>query len=245
MTIAIDERVDVWICSWCGARCERPPTRGQRPKWCDECRRLRPWARRSRCPQCGEPRRDDNATCSRLCAHLAAGGAASQPLVYSQCAGGCDRQRSGPVHRHWMCRRCTARHRRDSPRRSHRVWVSGRCRRCGTTFTTYVTRDHVLAAWCSTACHRLDQKATARAREAGAPVETFARWRVFEEHGWWCHICNHPIDPSIEDVLHPMYATLDHVVPLGPDGAHAASNLRPAHRVCNAIKGDAYEGSPF
>lgn len=29
-----------WACAGCGANCERPATKGQRPKWCDDCRRL-------------------------------------------------------------------------------------------------------------------------------------------------------------------------------------------------------------
>lgn len=99
--------------------------------------------------------------------------------------------------------------------------------------------------WCSHSCSSLDSKARARARRAGATVEYFARWRVFEEHGYVCSLCAEPIDVSIMDELHPMYATLDHVVPLSEGGRHAADNLRPAHRVCNSLKGDAYDGSPF
>lgn len=41
-----------FTCPSCGVEFERPPTRGQRPKWCDNCRfRGR---REKRCPACGE-----------------------------------------------------------------------------------------------------------------------------------------------------------------------------------------------
>lgn len=33
--------VDQWTCSECGAACERPATKGQRPKYCATCRRVR------------------------------------------------------------------------------------------------------------------------------------------------------------------------------------------------------------
>lgn len=36
-----------WDCGWCGTACERPPTKGQRPKWCsDSCGNLARLARR-------------------------------------------------------------------------------------------------------------------------------------------------------------------------------------------------------
>jgi 5-methylcytosine-specific restriction endonuclease McrA len=34
--------------------------------------------------------------------------------------------------------------------------------------------------------------------------------------------------------LHPMAATVDHVVLVADGGTHALSNLRPAHRSCNS-----------
>ncbi len=33
--------VETWECRGCGAECSRPSTKGQRPKWCEECRRLK------------------------------------------------------------------------------------------------------------------------------------------------------------------------------------------------------------
>lgn len=33
--------VDSWTCAECGLACERPATKGQRPKYCETCRRVR------------------------------------------------------------------------------------------------------------------------------------------------------------------------------------------------------------
>lgn len=35
-----------------------------------------------------------------------------------------------------------------------------------------------------------------------------------------------------------MYPSMDHVIPLAAGGAHTNGNLRIAHRLCNALKGD-------
>lgn len=55
-----------WTCIGCGAHCERPPARGQRPKWCDDCRAK---ALRERfCPTCGKLGvRSDSTYCSAAC----------------------------------------------------------------------------------------------------------------------------------------------------------------------------------
>lgn len=33
--------VQTWDCLACGKKCTRPATKGQRPKWCEECRRIK------------------------------------------------------------------------------------------------------------------------------------------------------------------------------------------------------------
>lgn len=32
--------IDHWTCAGCGVECERPATKGQKPKWCEKCRRV-------------------------------------------------------------------------------------------------------------------------------------------------------------------------------------------------------------
>lgn len=54
---------------------------------------------------------------------------------------------------------------------------------------------------------------------------------ILKEHGRHCNICDLPIAEN-----HAVQ--FDHVIPLARGGAHTAENLRPAHRSCNAWKGD-------
>lgn len=174
----------------------------------------------------------------------------STPVTYAECGGHCGRGRwsasTTPVP--WTCRRCAARQRLQTGALLPSmpvVWVNGLCLRCGQPFTTYRTHDGAGSRWCSHKCLKHDARARRRARLAGVHIEYFARWRVFESYGWTCSICGVEIDAWLVDELHPMYATLDHLVPLSLGGSHTAKNVRPAHRVCNALKGDAYDGSPF
>jgi len=62
------------------------------------------------------------------------------------------------------------------------------------------------------------------------------RVRIFEDHGWLCHLCKQPIDPKLR-TPHPSAATLDHVVPLARGGRDWIANIRPAHLRCNRRKG--------
>lgn len=54
--------------------------------------------------------------------------------------------------------------------------------------------------------------------------------------GGVCWICGEPIDPNLP-YLHPMAGTADHVHTLAT-GGHVLGELRPAHRSCNARRGD-------
>lgn len=53
-----------------------------------------------------------------------------------------------------------------------------------------------------------------------------------------CWLCCKPIDLALHH-LDPWSWTLDHVTPLAvwPEGLLVESNLRPAHRRCNMLKG--------
>jgi hypothetical protein len=52
-----------------------------------------------------------------------------------------------------------------------------------------------------------------------------------------CHICSWPIPEAIAH-YHPLFGTLDHVIPLSKGGTSLPDNILPAHRFCNAYKGD-------
>lgn len=53
-----------------------------------------------------------------------------------------------------------------------------------------------------------------------------------------CWLCGYEIDMRLP-ATHAMSATVDHVVPLSQGGNPLdPTNLRPAHRRCNSVKGD-------
>lgn len=55
-----------------------------------------------------------------------------------------------------------------------------------------------------------------------------------------CHICSLPIPDNVVSYKHPLYPTIDHVIPKSRGGPSHYSNYAPAHRICNGIKADKY-----
>lgn len=54
----------------------------------------------------------------------------------------------------------------------------------------------------------------------------------------FCHLCGEPIGDNVTDPTHPMFITLDHLIPLSKGGSNKIENLHLAHRKCNLDKGD-------
>lgn len=52
-----------------------------------------------------------------------------------------------------------------------------------------------------------------------------------------CGICNQHIDITLK-YPHPQSFSIDHIIPVSLGGTHAASNLQPAHLVCNSKRGN-------
>jgi 5-methylcytosine-specific restriction endonuclease McrA len=231
--------IQTFTCMECQRQWSRPTARGQRPKWCPDCRAK--GLRERECPACHEvkPIPSGNVCCSRFC------GKASS-VFYVDCQGGCGRVWTSRRPKRRTCRRCRVTSRPVAQEPSV-VWVTGPCRRCGEWFTTYSTIAGRAARYCSRSCSRNDRHGRKRAADAGATVEPFDRWRVFEDNNWTCWLCREPIDRTLTDPLDADYGTIDHVVPLGGDkpGRHAIDNLLPAHRVCNSIKGIESIGMPY
>ncbi len=117
-------------------------------------------------------------------------------------------------------------------------WSAGRCNYCGAQFTALG-----IARFCSRRCMQRNARAVARARRHDVWIRDVRRYAVFENHGWVCHICHEPIDPTLP-LNDPMVATLDHVIPLVGRGPHVESNLRPAHMMCNSLKSMDEHGQP-
>lgn len=64
-----------------------------------------------------------------------------------------------------------------------------------------------------------------------------AREQVLSKPHLICGICGHQIDKTLKHP-DPMSASVDHIDPLGDDGAELdPRNLQPAHYGCNSRKG--------
>ena len=74
----------------------------------------------------------------------------------------------------------------------------------------------------------------ARARGA-VEREAVDKKVLAERYGRKCHICGGQIPENV-DRFHPLYFTMDHVVPLAEGGAHTYENVKPAHASCNKQK---------
>ena len=83
------------------------------------------------------------------------------------------------------------------------------------------------------------RKRTARKKEV--PHSPYTSAQVIEMYGTNCHLCGEPIDmnaprwtamPGYEQGLH-----LDHVIRISEGGPDTIENIRPAHGICNQIKG--------
>lgn len=53
----------------------------------------------------------------------------------------------------------------------------------------------------------------------------------------WCSICGLRIPDSIVSPEHPLFGTVDHVIPKAKGGLNVLANRRAAHRMCNWHKG--------
>lgn len=93
---------------------------------------------------------------------------------------------------------------------------------------------------------KCDVQQRREARKRGAFVENVPRSEIFERDNWQCQIlgCLYPGIPVKLDgrPTDPLYANVDHIVPLAKGGLHERSNLATAHFRCNCVKKDRIEG---
>lgn len=119
-----------------------------------------------------------------------------------------------------------------------RQWVAGTCI-CGETF---VAPRHQASSYHSAECRKRARwkrrDAQRRGRLAPSDAERINAQRVYERDGWRCQICRRTVDRN-RKVPWPWAPTLDHIVPLALNGAHAYANLQTAHFACNTHKGTA------
>lgn len=110
------------------------------------------------------------------------------------------------------------------------VIVQGPCAWCGEQFTA--TGSTTL--YCSIRCSR----AVSKSRRGRFTIPPRVRRAIYERDDWTCQLCMEPVERDA-DPLSDWFPSLDHIEPqsfvLLPD--HSPSNLRTAHRWCNAVRG--------
>lgn len=209
--------VTEYDCACCGTAVTRPPTKGQRPKWCPDCRG-RSARHRFTCASCGKT---VTGSGTKFCSRSCAADARRKPKL------------SKPP-------------KPPKPRREPKpkVWAVffPECAVCHRVFATRYT-----VATCSPACaatkksnDRRDAKHRSRARKRGAFIAPVYRAEVYRRDGWRCQICGRKVRRV--PVPYPLSPTIDHIVPLALGGTHEPANVRLAHFICNSRRGASEDG---
>ena len=91
---------------------------------------------------------------------------------------------------------------------------------------------------CRNGAHMLKRKLRNR---RGISIESksetgYLRAKLGDRDNWICGICKAPVSP---DLLHPdpLFASVDHIIPVALGGTSDEENLRIVHLVCNLKKG--------
>lgn len=128
------------------------------------------------------------------------------------------------------------------------------CKECGREFTMRELRESNpwnfsdSPTFCSLSCsHRYHGRISKhRRREKKRAGDCDLSLRELDERdNNTCYLCggqtdwnDYRVDGSGNFVAGDMYPSMDHVIPLVAGGTHTHGNLRIAHRLCNALKGD-------
>lgn len=122
------------------------------------------------------------------------------------------------------------------------------CKSCGQAYSIAVT-GYNSTKYCSEDCQHLKYR---RAHDQKRVRRMFSKQhdsditlpKLYERDGGICHICggqcdwNDYIVRSGTFVAGPKYPSKDHVIPLAKGGLHVWENVKLAHFICNARKGD-------
>jgi len=117
---------------------------------------------------------------------------------------------------------------------SKREFYSQRCEACRRKHAEQVKHSEPAKRW------KKQAKAKRRARGKSVISAPVSLVDVVRAHGKRCHLCGKDVDLST--INQPTSATMDHVVPLALGGWHDLNNLRPAHHLCNSLKGAQFTG---
>ena len=128
------------------------------------------------------------------------------------------------------------------------------CKECGREFTMRELRESNPfnysdnPTFCSLSCSRRyhGRISKHRRREEKRAGDCDLSLRELDERdNHTCYLCgrqtdwnDYRVDGSGNFVAGDMYPSMDHVIPLVAGGTHTHGNLRIAHKLCNALKGD-------
>ncbi|SIN72757.1 hypothetical protein SAMN05443544_0569 [Agromyces cerinus subsp. cerinus] len=122
---------------------------------------------------------------------------------------------------------------------STHAWTAGTCKECSAPFVDNQPMTRFCGKVCARVWHRRDWK-----RRTNRIVDPAVRALVYARDAGICQLCFEVVDMDAH-YLHPHAPTVDHIMCQSwtsePD--HGVNNLRLAHRICNAARGD--EGHGF
>lgn len=113
---------------------------------------------------------------------------------------------------------------------ARRLFVQGACAVCGDAFMAVNSQGGHTSRYCSSRCSRT-------AHKGSGWISASSRAAIYERDGWKCQICFRPTKRTY-DHSDPDSPTLDHVLPRARGGSDDPENLRLAHAMCNAVRGD-------
>jgi hypothetical protein len=84
---------------------------------------------------------------------------------------------------------------------------------------------------------RYANSANYRAKKRNAFISNVNKKKIFERDNYVCQICK-KLGFTFIDKYHPLYLTIDHIIPISKGGLHCPENVQTAHFRCNSSKGD-------
>ncbi len=111
-----------------------------------------------------------------------------------------------------------------------------RYRQCDVCHRTYEPING--RSCCSRQCKRIQIQQHHDVRRMSSlltPEGRRARFAVLDRDNWVCQLCGEPTDRKVR-WPHPLYPTIDHIIPVSKGGKHEESNLQCAHARCNVRK---------
>ena len=124
-----------------------------------------------------------------------------------------------------------------------------RCRKCRHSYKTGCRCDECRekqnarcrayrAAYRATTGRSLSREYRTDDLQVGSWIGKRRRIAHYERDGWCCQICGSQVDPDCDPQVGGRAPSLDHIVPRSLGGSDDDSNLRTAHRDCNARRGN-------